>query len=164
MCHLNLLNPIYKIDCKDCDASYVGQTSRCLKTRISKHRNHINRNTIQYSVITQHRMDLFYEFNWDNVHILDAKSKFYIKDCYQRWYILKNKNKTWIYKTIYFLLIRYILIYFQRRDASNLYCSYFFIYYLLFLFIVFVSTCSVVHCFSQFLFYINFMTKQLCRV
>ena len=66
-------NVVYKIDCKDCDASYVGQTSKCLKTRISEHRNHINRNTIQISVITQHRIDLFHEFNWNNVHILDKE-------------------------------------------------------------------------------------------
>jgi len=29
--------------------SYIGQTSRCLKTRISEHRNHINRNIMQNS-------------------------------------------------------------------------------------------------------------------
>jgi len=66
-------NVVYKIDCKDCDASYVGQTSRCLKTDIKEHRNHINRNTTQHSIITQHRMDLFRDFNWDNVHILDKE-------------------------------------------------------------------------------------------
>ncbi|KYN40760.1 hypothetical protein ALC56_04838 [Trachymyrmex septentrionalis] len=43
---INNYNIIYKIDCKDCDASYVEQTSRCLKTHISEHRNHINRNTV----------------------------------------------------------------------------------------------------------------------
>ena len=31
---------VYKIYCKDCDASYVKQTGRQLKTRIVKHRNH----------------------------------------------------------------------------------------------------------------------------
>ncbi|KYN41410.1 hypothetical protein ALC56_04173 [Trachymyrmex septentrionalis] len=66
-------NVVYKIDCKDCDASYVGQTSRCLKTRITEHKNHINRNTTQHSVITQYRIDLGYDFNWDKVHILDKE-------------------------------------------------------------------------------------------
>ena len=55
-------NVVYKIDCKNCDASYIGQTSRYLKTRISEHKNHINRNMTQHSVITQYRMDLFHEF------------------------------------------------------------------------------------------------------
>ncbi|KYQ52890.1 hypothetical protein ALC60_07968, partial [Trachymyrmex zeteki] len=45
-------NLVYRIDCKDCDAPYVGQTSSCLKTRINEHRNHINRNTTQLSVKT----------------------------------------------------------------------------------------------------------------
>ncbi|KYN17793.1 hypothetical protein ALC57_09923, partial [Trachymyrmex cornetzi] len=36
---------IYKITCKDCDASYVGQTGRKLNSRITEHRNHINWNT-----------------------------------------------------------------------------------------------------------------------
>ncbi|KYN17286.1 Putative nuclease HARBI1 [Trachymyrmex cornetzi] len=47
---------VYKIDCRDCEASYVGQTDRCLKTRINEHRNHINWNTTQHSVITEHRI------------------------------------------------------------------------------------------------------------
>jgi len=41
--------------------------------RISEHKNHINRNTTQHSVITQYRMDLFHEFDWDNVNILDKE-------------------------------------------------------------------------------------------
>jgi len=37
-------NVVYKINCQDCDASYVGQTKRILNTRISEYRNHIRRN------------------------------------------------------------------------------------------------------------------------
>ena len=29
---------VYKINCRDCDASYVGETGRALKTRVSEHR------------------------------------------------------------------------------------------------------------------------------
>ena len=56
-------NVVYKIDCEDCEASYVGQTERLLKTRINQYRNHINRNTTQASVITDHRISLSHDFN-----------------------------------------------------------------------------------------------------
>jgi len=42
---------LYKIDCRDCEALYVGQIDRCLKTRINEH--HINWNTTQHPVSTQ---------------------------------------------------------------------------------------------------------------
>lgn len=42
-------NVIYKINCANCEASYVGQTCRLLKTRISEHRSYINRNNSQLS-------------------------------------------------------------------------------------------------------------------
>jgi hypothetical protein len=66
-------NVIYKINCKDCEASYVGQTGRLLKTRINEHRNHINRNTTQTSVITDHRISLSHDFDWNGVEILDEE-------------------------------------------------------------------------------------------
>ena len=47
---------VYKIDCWDCKASYVGQTDRCLKIRINELKNHINWNTTQPSVITEHKI------------------------------------------------------------------------------------------------------------
>ena len=37
-------NVVYQISCNDCDTTYVGQTGRKLKIRVSEHRNHINRN------------------------------------------------------------------------------------------------------------------------
>jgi len=54
---------VYKNNCKDCDASYVGQTDRQLKTRISEYKNLINRNTSALSVITEHRLYKNHDFN-----------------------------------------------------------------------------------------------------
>lgn len=68
---------VYKIDCRDCDASYVGQTSRLLKTRITEHRNHINRNSTQKSVITDHRIDYAHDFKWDCIKILDTERSYH---------------------------------------------------------------------------------------
>jgi len=70
------MNVVYKINCKDCDASYVGQTGRQLKTRISEHKNHINRNTSALSVITEHRLQMNHEFDWERVEILDVEKYF----------------------------------------------------------------------------------------
>jgi len=58
---------VYKVSSNDCDASYVGQTSRQLKKRISEHRNHIRRNTSQLSVLTIHRLEFRHEFNWEEI-------------------------------------------------------------------------------------------------
>ena len=65
-------NVVYRISCKDCDASYVGQTRRLLKIRISEHKNDIRRKTGNYSVVSEHRMYHNHDFNWDDVKILDT--------------------------------------------------------------------------------------------
>ncbi|KYM93792.1 hypothetical protein ALC62_15636 [Cyphomyrmex costatus] len=56
---------VYKISCKGCDASYVGQTCRQLKSRIAEHKNHIRWNMSTRSVITEHRLQHEdHEFDW----------------------------------------------------------------------------------------------------
>jgi len=72
------MNVVYKLNCVDCNASYVGQTCRLLKTRIAEHRNYINRNTTTQSVITEHRIGLSHDFDWLNVEILDVE-RYYTK-------------------------------------------------------------------------------------
>jgi len=48
-------NVVYKIFYKDCDASYVCQTKRQLKTRIRKeHSNNIKLNSSKHFVISEH--------------------------------------------------------------------------------------------------------------
>jgi len=49
---------------------------RQLKTRISIHKNHIQKNTSIYSVITEHRLHFNHDFNWENVENLDVKRNF----------------------------------------------------------------------------------------
>lgn len=65
------INIVYKINCNNCDASYVGQTDRKLQTRMNEHRNHIRRSTSNRSVIIDHRLEFNHEFDWNCVEILD---------------------------------------------------------------------------------------------
>jgi len=85
-------NVIYKINCLDCDASYVGQTKRTLNTRVNEHRNHARRNTTQNSVITDHRSNFRHEFNWDNVKILDEEMNYNKRLISEMIFIKKQKQ------------------------------------------------------------------------
>lgn len=56
-------NVVHKILYEDCNASCVGQTDKQLQGQISKHQSQINRDTFNYSIITEHRMNQNHEFD-----------------------------------------------------------------------------------------------------
>jgi len=85
-------NVVYRINCLDCDASYVGQTKRTLNTRVNEHKSHIRRNSTQLSVITDHRQKSGHEFDWDNVKILDVESNYNKRLISEIIYIKKQKH------------------------------------------------------------------------
>jgi len=70
-------NVVYKISCRDCEASYVGQTKRQLKTRVKEHCNNFKSISANPSVITEHAMQLSHSFDWDNVKILDTEKNYF---------------------------------------------------------------------------------------
>jgi len=59
----NVVSISIKINCCDCDASYVGQTGRKLKSKLSEHQKHIHSQTSTYSVITDHRLQNDHDFD-----------------------------------------------------------------------------------------------------
>lgn len=83
-------NVVYRLNCLECDASYVGQTKRQLNTRLKEHRSNINR-AVSPSVVSTHRLNLNHEFDWDNVEILDEESKIHKRIVSEMIYIKKQK-------------------------------------------------------------------------
>lgn len=83
---------MYRINCKDCHAVYVGQTKRQLITRIKEHKNNINRQQNLVSVVFLHRMNFQYEFNWDEVEILDIEANYYKRIISESLHIQTNKH------------------------------------------------------------------------
>ncbi|EFN62516.1 hypothetical protein EAG_03655, partial [Camponotus floridanus] len=63
-------NVVYRIDCNNCDASYVGQTKRHLETRLREHRNNAGQ-PFKPSVITDHIINENHSIGWDEIKILD---------------------------------------------------------------------------------------------
>jgi len=69
-------NVVYKVCCKDCEASYVEQTKRQLK-KINEHTKNINYDESRHSVITNHMLEKNYTFDWYNKKILDFETNYY---------------------------------------------------------------------------------------
>ncbi|KYN13632.1 hypothetical protein ALC57_14177 [Trachymyrmex cornetzi] len=78
--HDSKKNVVYKINCKDCNASYVGQTGRKLKTRINEHKKDINKKSGNFSVVSEHKIEFDHDFDWENIKILDNE-RFFGKRC-----------------------------------------------------------------------------------
>lgn len=85
-------NVVYRIDCEDCDVSYVGQTGRKLSIRIKEHNKHINRNTTNKSVITEHRINLNHNFKWEDITILDTENHYNKRLISEMIHIKRQKN------------------------------------------------------------------------
>jgi len=85
-------NVVYKICCNDCDASYVGQTGRMLKTRVAEHRNSIRRNALSVSVIADHMMQHGHDMDWNNVQILDVERYYHKRLVSEMLHIKRQRN------------------------------------------------------------------------
>ena len=53
----DLSNVVYKVNCQDCNYSYVGQTNKKLKTRLKEHIKDFNKPTTFLSVISYHKLE-----------------------------------------------------------------------------------------------------------
>jgi len=87
-------NVVYKIFCKDCDASYVGQTGRQLKTRMKEHNYNCRSVTSNSSVIKEHIMKYSHSFDWNNVKILDTEANYFKRSVSEMLHIKEQLNGT----------------------------------------------------------------------
>ena len=65
---------IYKVNCQDCPASYIGESSRTAKIRIKEHSNDILNRRVRNHIYT-HERDSNHKFNMSNVEILMQESR-----------------------------------------------------------------------------------------
>ncbi|KYN19367.1 hypothetical protein ALC57_08283 [Trachymyrmex cornetzi] len=103
-------NVIYKIKCSDCDASYVGQTKRTLMTRIKEHKNDIRKLNGNLSVVSEHRLNLKHEFDWEGVDIMDSERWLYRRRVAEMFYIKLQKNSLNLQSDMEFLHDSYLPI------------------------------------------------------
>jgi len=85
-------NVVYKIHCKDCSASYVGQTKRQLKTRVKEHSNNYKLTPSRHSVITEHILKYSHSFDWEKIEILDTEPNFFKRSVSEMLHIKEQLN------------------------------------------------------------------------
>ena len=65
---------VYQVNCKQCDASYIGQTGRHLYERIKEHCSAVEKGYTRQSGIAEHAYEKHHDIDWDGVQILDQES------------------------------------------------------------------------------------------
>ncbi|EZA46952.1 hypothetical protein X777_00560, partial [Ooceraea biroi] len=81
---------VYKIDCLNCAACYIGQTKRHLETRVKEHRSDISKHVSCLSVVSKHRIDNNHEFDWQNIKILHHECHRRKREIAEMFYIKRH--------------------------------------------------------------------------
>ena len=71
-------NIVYKINCHDCEASYVGEMGRALKTHVSEHRRAVEKRDFSASALAwehDHHID------WTSMCVLETESHYHSRLC-----------------------------------------------------------------------------------
>ncbi|KYN21863.1 hypothetical protein ALC57_05757 [Trachymyrmex cornetzi] len=85
-------NVVYKINCQDCESTYIGQTKRKLRTRIKEHKNDYKKPMNNLSVVSRHILEFNHAMDWDNTNIVDSEQSYYKRMISEMIHIKKQKN------------------------------------------------------------------------
>jgi hypothetical protein len=94
---LNFVNPcamhvVYKIPLS-CGASYIGQTSRCVNTRIGEHRNAVRTHNENYNIYTHVGMECpGCEPQYEAAEVLKKEVSDTMRLCLESYFIYKSAN------------------------------------------------------------------------
>ena len=66
---------VYRVECGDCDASYVNETRRRLETRLAELRRAVERGEVNASALVEHVLwNSGHHINWDSMAVLGVSS------------------------------------------------------------------------------------------
>ena len=88
----NPTHVVYKISCKDCSATYVGQTKHRLRDRLKEHMDIKSVVAgIGVSGVADHVLNTSHNIDWENVTILDGESNRLAREIKESIWINKYK-------------------------------------------------------------------------
>ena len=82
---------IYKINCKNCDKVYIGQTSRALRSRTREHKRAIFTGD-KNSLLTQYCVENNHDFDLDDVKVIDRCCQWGKRLFLEAWHLIREPN------------------------------------------------------------------------
>ena len=83
---------VYKINCCDYDASYVGETGRALKTCVSEHRRAMEKRDFSASALVQHAWEHDHHIDWTSTCVLGVESHYRSRISREATYIRRQPS------------------------------------------------------------------------
>ena len=72
----NRQGAVYKINCSDCHASYIGETSRNLTTRLTEHKRATRKGDVNNHIAEHHRLTN-HTIDWDSAQCLTFSTNYF---------------------------------------------------------------------------------------
>ena len=69
----------HNIPCKGCDRSYIGETARPIKERITEHKRDVRLRRTDNSAVAEHAWDNQHQPDWDGVQCLSQERHWYTR-------------------------------------------------------------------------------------
>ena len=77
---------MYKVNCNDCNLSYIGQSGNSLQTRIGQHRAALRLLHPEKSALAEHSLSEDHRINWEDVDVLEHEPNYHKRLFLEAWH------------------------------------------------------------------------------
>ena len=81
----NRQGAVYKINCSDCHASYIGETGRNLTTRLTEHKRATRKGDVNNHIAEHHRLTN-HTIDWDSAQCLTYSTDYFQRLTLESWF------------------------------------------------------------------------------
>ena len=81
----NRQGAVYKIKCSDCQASYIGETGRNLKTRLTEHKRATRNGDVNNYIAEHHRLTN-HTIDWDSAQCVTYSTNYFQRLTLESWF------------------------------------------------------------------------------
>ena len=76
---------VYKIECCDCQASYIGETGRNLSMRLTEHKRETSNGDVN-NHIAEHHLQMIHQIDWEFATCITYSTDYYQRLTLESWF------------------------------------------------------------------------------